>query len=188
VLGTMELEKPGIVLPVLQRLCRSCIAWEHADTLAMDALEPIVRKDPETWLEVIEPWIEDESKWVRRAAIIVIGRLPMKHPAYASRCLASSEKLLLDFETDVKKAVSFAIRLTARGDLVAVRQWLERMVPPENPMTTWVLCDVIRSMTKTLLPKLESLRSAYEQWAEYPTLSAKNHRSVESALSKFPGL
>jgi 3-methyladenine DNA glycosylase AlkD len=187
-LGAIELETPDIVLPILLRLSRSCFTWEDADRIAMDAVEPIVRMYPETWLEVIEPWLEDGSKWVRRAAIIVIGRLPMKHPLYAARCLALAEKLLLDVETDVKKAVSFAIRLTARGDLAAVCQWLERVVPPEDSAATWVLCDVIRSMTKTFIPELAPLRTRYELWAHDPGLSSRDRRSVESALSRFPDI
>ena len=29
-------------------LARTCVTWEDANRLAMDALEPIVRKDPQT--------------------------------------------------------------------------------------------------------------------------------------------
>ena len=28
--------------------------------------EPIVRKAPEQWLGAVEPWLADESKWLRR--------------------------------------------------------------------------------------------------------------------------
>jgi 3-methyladenine DNA glycosylase AlkD len=186
VLGAMELVDPNTVIPLLLTFSRSCVTWEDADRIAMDAIEPIVRHDPETWLEVVEPWVEDENKWVRRAAIIVIGRLPMKRPEYASRCLNSAEKLLLDSETDVKKAVSFAIRLTARGDLVAVREWLELVVPPQDPAATWVLCDSLRSMTKAFLPELAPLRERYQLWAQDPDLTTRDRRSVESALNKLP--
>ncbi len=102
-LGQMEQTAPERVVPILHELCRSCVTWEDADRLAMDALEPVVRAAPETWLERIEPWLEDESKWVRRAAVTVIGRLPMKCPAYTSRCLALIERLLLDPESEVKR-------------------------------------------------------------------------------------
>lgn len=67
-LGQMERTARERIVPLLQVLCRSCVTWEDADRLAMDALEPIVRAAPETWLERIEPWLGDEDRWVRRGA------------------------------------------------------------------------------------------------------------------------
>jgi len=181
-LGKMELTDPETIIPELMALCRSCYTWEDADQLAMRALEPIVRKEPAIWLPAVEPWLADENKWVRRSGITVAGRLPMKHPAYTERCLALAELLLFDLEMDVKRAVSFAIRICARGSLESVRDFLARQVPPQNPAATWVLCDAIRSMTKRSLPEYTPLLPLYEQWAADPDLSAKDRRSVESAI------
>ncbi len=181
-LGKMELVEPDTIIPLLVTLCRTCITWEDADRLAMDALEPIVRKDPEQWLGVIKPWLTDENKWVRRASVTVVGRLPMRYPAYTTRCLELTERLLLDEEVDVKRAVSFAIRLAARGETTPVCDFLARHVPPKDPIATWVLCDAIRSMTKKFLPEFVSLFPLYAQWAADSTLSAKDRRSVESAV------
>lgn len=180
-LGAMELVDPEAMIPRLLVTCRSCVTWEDADQFAMSALEPIVRKDPEKWLPALEPWMEDENKWVRRAGVIVVGRLPMKQPAYAARCLELTERLLLDDEVDVRRAVSFAIRLIARGKVEPVRDFLARHVPPDEVAATWVLCDAIRSMTKKFLPEFSSLLPLYERWAADPALSAKDRRSVESA-------
>jgi 3-methyladenine DNA glycosylase AlkD len=182
-LGSMELTAPETVVPLLMTLCRTCVTWEDADRLAMDALEPIVRKQPEQWLDRIEPWLADENKWVRRAGVTVVGRLPMKHPAYTARCLALTGRLLLDEDVDVKKATSFAIRLAARGDIAPVRDFLTSHVPPQDPAATWVLCDAIRSMTKTFLPEFAPLLLLYEEWAADPALSTRDRRSVESAVN-----
>jgi hypothetical protein len=56
-------------------------------------------------------------------------------------------------------------------------------VPPENPAATWVLCDVIRSMTKKFLPEFAPLLPKYQAWAGDASLSAKERRSVESAVN-----
>jgi hypothetical protein len=181
-LGMMELADPQTIVPLVIDLCRTCITWEDADRLAMYALEPIVRKKPAEWLQAVEPWLADESKWVRRAAVTIVGRLAMKHPAYTTHCLQLTGRLLLDEESDVKKAVSFSIRIAARGEIAPVRDFLARHVPPQNPAATWVLCDAIRSMTKNFLPELASLLPLYEQWAADPTLDKKDRRSVESAV------
>lgn len=55
-LGMMELAEPDTVIPVLMESCRTCLTWEDADQLAVNALEPIVRKDPYEWLMVVGPW------------------------------------------------------------------------------------------------------------------------------------
>jgi 3-methyladenine DNA glycosylase AlkD len=180
-LGTMELTDPDTVVPLLMELCRSCVTWEDADHLAMNALEPIVRKSPGEWLGAMEPWLADDNKWVRRAGVTVLARLPMKHPGYTTQCLALVERLLLDEEVDVKKAVSFAIRLSARGEVAPVRDFLARNVPAD-PAATWVLCDAIRSMTKKFLPEFASLLPLYEEWATDPVPGTRDRRSIESAI------
>jgi len=182
-LGALELAAPERVVPVILELCRSCLTWEDADQLAMRALEPIVRKQPDQWLPALEPWLVDESKWVRRAAVTVIGRLTMKHAGYTAHCLELSARLLLDDEMDVKRATSFAIRISARGDLAAVRTFLLAQVPPSDLAATWVLCDVIRSMTKAFLPEFAALLPRYQEWLADPGLSAKDRRSIESAYN-----
>jgi 3-methyladenine DNA glycosylase AlkD len=184
-LGLMELADPHTIIPLVMDLCRTCITWEDADQLAMNALEPVVRKDPDTWLDAMAPWLADENKWVRRAGVTVVGRLAMKHAAYTARCVVMAEQLLLDQDVDVKRAVSFAIRICARGEVGPVRDFLARHVPPDNPGATWVLCDIIRSMATALLPEFRPLLPQYEQWAADADLSGVDRRSVDSAVKKL---
>jgi 3-methyladenine DNA glycosylase AlkD len=167
---------------LLKELCRSCVTWEDADRLAMDALEPIVRKEPEDWVGVIEPWLISRNKWVRRAGVTVLARLPMKHAYLTERCLELIEPLLQDQEVDVRKAVSFAIRLSVRGKVRPVKEFLQRNVPPQDHNATWVLCDAIRNMTKKFLPEFASLLPQYEAWGQMDSLSPQERRSVESAI------
>jgi 3-methyladenine DNA glycosylase AlkD len=181
-LGAMERAEPDMIVPLLIELCRTCVTWEDCDRLAMDALEPVVRKKPQEWLGAMEPWLVDQNKWVRRAGVTVVARLPMKHPAYTARCLEMIEPLLAEEDTDVKKALSFAIRLAARGEVAQVREFLHAHVPPHNPAATWVLCDAIRSMAKKLMPEFGLLLPLYERWAADPVLSTRDRRSVESAV------
>lgn len=182
-LGKMALAQPGTIIPLLMILCRTCVTWEDADRLAMDSLEPVVRKQPDRWLAALEPWLADENKWVRRAGVTVVGRLPMKHPDHTAQCLQLTERLLLDEDVDVRRAVSFAIRVAARGDIALVRDFLASHVPPADAAATWALCDAVRSMTKKYLPELLPVLPNYRTWAADPTLSARDRRSVESAVT-----
>lgn len=181
-LGTMELISPELIIPILKDMCSTCITWEDADRLAMDALEPAIRKWPEKWLNSLESWMKDDNKWVRRAAATVIARLPMKESGYTKQCLEMIETLLNDEETDVKKAVSFAIRLSARGDIGLVNKFLRKHLLLQNNLTVWVLCDAIRSMTKSFLPDLIDLIPEYEKWRDVKKMDSKDERSIESAI------
>lgn len=182
-LGAMELAAPEAVIPVIYQLAQTCIAWEDCDQLAMSALEPIVRKDPAGYLDRLAAWVTDENKWVRRAAITAIGRLPMKRADYTARCLELVEPALGDSDLDVKRALSFAVRVSARGQVTPVRDFILAHRDAADADSIWVLCDVIRSMTKALLPQLADLLPIYQAWLE--TADARTKRSVESAIKTF---
>jgi 3-methyladenine DNA glycosylase AlkD len=179
-LGRMELTDPNRVMPVIRELCRRSIAWADCDQLAMQGLEPVVRKKPEVYLARLATWIAEENKWVGRAAVTVAGRLPMKRPEYTAQCLGLVEPLLTDPDLDVRRAVSSAIRMGARGDHVLVREFLRQHAGSDDQETVWTLCDAIRSVTKSLLPEFASLLPVYEAWQG--KLTGRARRSVESAV------
>jgi 3-methyladenine DNA glycosylase AlkD len=179
-LGPMELVEPEKVVPILYDLARECVFWEDCDQLAMKALEPILRKDPEGWLEHLGGWVKDENKWVRRAALTAIGRLPMERPAYTARCVELLAPALGDPDRDVKRALSFALRVCARGEIEPVKQFIREQRGVTDADSLWVLCDTIRSMTKRYLPELVDLLPLYREWLQ--TAEPKARRSVEGAI------
>jgi len=150
-LGPMELAAPEAVIPIIYQLGQTCI------------------------------WVTDENKWVRRAAITAIGRLPMKRADYTGHCLELVEPALGDPDLDVKRALSFAIRVSARGQIAPVRDFILAHRDAADPHSIWVLCDVIRSMTKVFLPQFADLLPIYEAWLK--TADARTKRSVESAIN-----
>jgi 3-methyladenine DNA glycosylase AlkD len=184
-LGPMELADPETVVPVIYELAQTCVFWEDCDQLAMKALEPILRADPANWLERLGPWIEDENKWVRRAGLTAIGRLPMRHPDYTARCVELVAPALGDPDTDVKRALSFALRVCARGEVGPVRTFIRDHRDATDADSLWVLCDVIRSMWKVLLPQFAELLPVYRAWLE--TAEPQARRSVEGAIRRLEG-
>ena len=179
-LGPMELAAPEMVMPVIEEMARTSATWEDCDQLAMRALEPVVRKGPEDYLATMEHWIEDANKWVRRAGITVVARLPMKRPEYTEICLGLVEPALGDDDLDVRRAVSFAVRMGARGEPEAVVGFIKRQAHRTDAASIWVLCDAMRSMTKKLLPQFKELLPLYEHWLEL--VETKSQRSVASAI------
>ena len=147
------------------------------------ALEPIVRKEPEQWLGAIGALAG------RREQVGAAGRRH-RHRSSANEAARPTPLAAWNWPSGCyptrsrtsRRAVSFAIRLCARGEIEPVRDFLARHVPPGDSAATWVLCDAIRSMTKKFLPEFAPLLPLYEQWAADPALSAKDRRSVESAV------
>ncbi len=182
IFGAMELSEPQRLVPLLKGLCKQCASWEDADRLAMDAVEPIVRKYPDKWLSEMAAWLNDENKWVRRASITIIGRLPMKHAMLTKQCLELTERLLGDADMDVKKAVSFAIRICAKTDPKLACAFLKKQVPAADPVAAWVLCDVIKSMDRKIIAEFASLLPRYKKWGMAGNVSSKDKRSIESAI------
>jgi 3-methyladenine DNA glycosylase AlkD len=179
-LGPMELADPETVVPAVYEMARTCVFWEDCDQLAMRAWEPVLRRDPEAWLERFGAWVQDENKWVRRAAITALGRLPMVHPAYAARCVELVAPALGDPDTDVKRGLSFALRLCARGEVEPVKGFIRSRRGVTDADSLWVLCDVIRSGWKAQLPEFVDLLPLYQGWLE--TAEPKARRSIQGAI------
>jgi 3-methyladenine DNA glycosylase AlkD len=139
-----------------------------------------IRKEPENYLSTMKHWIEDPNKWVRRAGITVVARLPMKRPEYTETCLRLVEPALGDDDLDVRRALSFALRMGARGEPEAVVDFIMRQAHRTDAASIWVLCDVMRSMTKELLPRFKELLPLYEHWLEL--VETKSRKSVASAI------
>jgi 3-methyladenine DNA glycosylase AlkD len=180
-LGLMELADPDAVVPAIYEMAQTCVSWEDCDQLAMKAWEPVLRREPDAWLERFGVWVTDKNKWVRRAAVTAIGRLPMKQPQYTARCVDLVTPALGDPDTDVKRALSFALRLCARGQVEPVKQFIRNHQDVSDVHSVWVLCDVIRSGWKAQLPEFVDLLPLYQGWLE--TAEPKARRSVQSAIS-----
>jgi len=179
-LGPMELAEPERIVPLIHGLAQTCIFWEDCDQLAMKALEPILRREPANWLERLGTWVRDDDKWVRRAALTAIGRLPMEAPDYTARCVALLEPALGDPDRDVKRALSFALRVSARGQVEPVKAFIRDHRDVTDADSLWVLSDVMRSMTRQLLPQFVDLLPVYRRWLE--TAEPRAQRSVEGAI------
>lgn len=179
-LGPMELADPQRVVPVLYHLAQTCVFWEDCDQLAIKAVDPVLRRDPDAWLDYFGSWVTDDNKWVRRAGLTAVGRLPMKRADYAARCVELLAPALGEPDIDVKRALSFGLRLTARGQVEPLEAFVLSRRHVTDADSLWVLCDVIRSMTPDLLPHFAGLLPVYQAWLETADLKAR--RSVEGAI------
>jgi len=104
----------------------------------------------------------------------------MKQSEYAARCVELAAPALGDPDTDVKRGLSFALRLTARGEVEPVKRFIRDHRHVTDADSLWVLCDLIRSGWKAQLPEFVDLLPIYRAWLE--TADPKARRSVEGAI------
>jgi 3-methyladenine DNA glycosylase AlkD len=180
VLGQMVIDAPEQVVSVCKELVKTSISWEDCDNM-MEGIEPLIRKEPELYLTMLDSWLQDENKWVRRCALTVIGRLPMKRPDYTAQCLDMVVPCLDDNDQDIKRAASFAIRMGARGDIEAVLTFIRTHATGTSPARIWVFSDVIRSMTKKFLPHFKDMLPVYEAWL-HTVDNPRSQKSLQSAI------
>ena len=131
-------------------------------------------------MERLGLWVSDENKWVCRAGLTALGRLPMVQADCTTRCVELEAPALGDPDRDIKRALSFALRVNARGDVAPVKAFITEHQHLTDAHSLWVLCDLIRSMTKSLLPQFVDLLPVYAAWLE--TAEPGSRRSVQGAV------
>jgi hypothetical protein len=184
-LSSLNESDPERIIPLCRRLVESCVSWEECDTMTY-GIEPVIRKDPEGNAGKLVSWLADENKWVKRAALNVIARLPMKKPHYTAKTLSMIVPCLTYADADVRRTCSFAIRMSARGDAGAVLDFLKKNIGGDDPTKIWIFSDAMRSMTRSFLPKFTGLLPAYKRWRSriYEPLSLKSLDAAISVLEK----
>jgi 3-methyladenine DNA glycosylase AlkD len=180
ILNSLNEKAPDKILLICKNLVAECTSWEECDNMTY-GVEPIFRKFPEERLNELNSWLADDNKWVKRVALNVLARLPMKKPDFTKQCLEMITPCLGYDDNDVRRTCSFAIRLSARGNINDVYNYLEDNIGGSNSTKVWIFSDVIKSMTKSFLPTFKPLLPLYEKWRN--DLSDKHAlRSIESAI------
>jgi hypothetical protein len=85
-----------------------------------------------------------------------------------------------DPDIDVRRALSFGLRVTARAQVGPLKAFIRSQQARADADSLWVLCDVIRSMTRALLPQFVDLLPIYRAWLRTADPAAR--RSVKGAV------
>lgn len=96
--------------------------WDTVDSLAVHTVGPMVAADP-ALSRVMDLWIDDDSIWVARTAIL--HQLSYKERTDADRLFAYADKRASDTEFFIRKALGWALRQYARTDPDAVRSYVD---------------------------------------------------------------
>lgn len=91
-----------------------------------------------------------------------------------------------DPDMDVKRALSFALRQNARGEVEPVKALIRAHAPDTDAHVLWVMCDVVRSLWVAILPEFVDLLPVYRGWLE--TAEPRVRRSVQGAIRLLEGV
>ncbi|MGW5851433.1 DNA alkylation repair protein [Streptomyces sp. NPDC055254] len=108
-------------LPVVRHLIVTVPWWDTVDLLAAHTVGPLVAADPALGA-VMDEWIEDEDRWLVRAALL--HQLRSKDATDADRLFAHCRRRAGHPDFFVRKAIGWSLREYARTDPGAVRAFV----------------------------------------------------------------
>lgn len=109
-------------LPLYRRMIVEGAWWDLVDEVATHMIRPLVIGYPDqTWPDV-DRWIDDESMWLRRSAIIC--QVGAKESTDTGRLFRFCRSRAHESEFFIRKAIGWALREFAKTDAKAVAQFV----------------------------------------------------------------
>ena len=140
-------------LPWIEAHVRECRTWALVDPLAGWVVGEIVVRDPAAALPVLDRWVGDGDFWVRRSAMLALGRSLAKGREI-DRCFAYADRLLPEREFFIRKVIGWVLRDLARTHPAEVSAWLRANMATMNLVT-------LREPSRRL-PDAAELRALYD--------------------------
>jgi 3-methyladenine DNA glycosylase AlkD len=149
--------RPALVgpgdLPWIEHTLRECGSWALVDPLAGWVVSGLALREPELVLPVLDRWVGDPDFWVRRAAVLGLGRL-LRQDRELDRFFAYAGRLLPEREFFIRKVLGWVLREVAVRHPAEVSAWLRAHMSGMNLVT---LREPLRK-----LPDAAELRACYD--------------------------
>lgn len=113
---------------------RECGTWALVDPLAGWVVGEIVVREPAAALPVLDRWVGDPDFWVRRSAMLALGR-SLARGRELERCFAYADRLLPEREFFIRKVIGWVLRDVARTHPAEVSTWLRANMATMNLVT-----------------------------------------------------
>lgn len=109
-------------LPIYHRMIVEGAWWDLVDEVATHMIRPLVIGHPDQIWPTVDTWIEDESIWLRRTAIIC--QVGAKEATDTDRLFGFCRARAHETEFFIRKAIGWALRDYARTDPDAVARFV----------------------------------------------------------------
>ena len=133
-----------VVLHDLTSLIQRFAGWSVTDAFCIEVLQPLLRRQPTDMLDLMAAWSGAESRWMRRASVVIFTRKIGASGRYTEEGIAACERLIGDADDLVQKGVGWALKDLMRGDRQRVYRYVlelrSRGVPAT--ITLYALKDI----------------------------------------------
>ncbi len=143
----------AVDLPWIEAHLRDCRTWALVDPLAGWVVGEIVMCRPNAALPVLDRWVTDDDFWIRRSAMLALGR-SLARGRELDRCFAYADRLLPEREFFIRKVIGWVLRDLARSHPAEVSSWLRANMATMNLVT-------LREPSRRL-PDAAELRALYD--------------------------
>ena len=101
--------------------------WGSTDDFCINVLHPLMLRQPETVLPLLESWNRSPNRWARRASVVAFTRKVGASGRFTQDCLRLCEGLVWDAEDLVRKGVGWALKDTLRGQRQPVLAYIRNL-------------------------------------------------------------
>jgi 3-methyladenine DNA glycosylase AlkD len=137
---------PEITLDFISYALPGLNNWSICDSLGIYAVEPLLFLDPQLILPLSENCIKSDEKWIRRFGVVSLrGYRKLK---ISDEVFSLLDRVMVDEEKDVKKAVSWIFRIITPNHHDEVVDYLTKWAS-SNPVkvTQWIIKDGMKKLS-----------------------------------------
>jgi len=112
-------------LPVFDEFLRDFTNWGTTDWFCIRVLQPLLSRFPAEVIGLLREWNRSENIWKRRASVVTFTRKIALSGEFIDVVIEFCDKLILDKEDLVRKAVGWALKDNMRFDKVRVLEYVK---------------------------------------------------------------
>jgi len=133
--------------------------WELCDQLALRVVVNLVVHDKDGMFSLMNLWIKSKNKWIRRLAVATIPPYIRAKKSESKSCLEFLDKVMLDRDKDVKKAVGWALREISKKDSDGVFDFIHRWAKQKDRNVKCIIKEGIKKLPEEKQNILKSMIS-----------------------------
>ena len=98
--------------------------WSVTDAFCIEVLQPLFERFPSDVLSLTASWATAESRWKRRASVVIFARKIGASGRHTKEGLRACDRLVHDTDDLVRKGVGWALKDLMRGDRETVLEYV----------------------------------------------------------------
>lgn len=114
------------ILPLFEQMIREKSWWDTVDDIAVNLVGLLIQKYPQL-IPVMDTWIGDENKWIRRSALLF--QLRWKEKTHETRLFSYCTHTMHEKDFFIRKAIGWVLREYSKTNPDSVRAFIEHYRP-----------------------------------------------------------